>query len=130
MTVTDLHRAIEILAIINMSVIGLSHVMQPVAWVRFFLMLRDKGEPGVFVVAFIHLGIGSIIAALHPVWTGFGAVLTVIAWLWVLKALLYFAVPSLGMKALGRLSEDRPNGFRVAGAIMLVLAGVIAINVV
>lgn len=129
MTSADLHRAIEVLAIINLVAIGISHLVQPRAWVRFFTMLRAKGEPGVFIIAFIHLGIGSLVVAFHHVWTGWGLVLTVLGWLWVLKSVVYFATPGLGLRALAHVSEDRLTGFRVAGAALLLVAAMIAINV-
>ena len=41
--------AIEIVAVVNFVVVGLSHIAQPKVWVEFFVMLRARGHPGVFV---------------------------------------------------------------------------------
>ena len=37
-----MERAIEIYAIINLAVIGLSHAIAPRAWVQFFAVLRER----------------------------------------------------------------------------------------
>ena len=59
-----MERAVQIYAIINLSVIGISHVVRPQVWVDFFVFLRERGEAGVFAVAVLNLIFGSIIVAL------------------------------------------------------------------
>ena len=58
-----MERAVQIYAIINLTVIGISHVARPGVWVNFFVVLRKRGEAGVFAVAFLNLIFGSIIVA-------------------------------------------------------------------
>ena len=41
-----MERSIEVLACVQFLIIGLSHLIQPRAWVQFFVMLRDKGHTG------------------------------------------------------------------------------------
>ncbi len=65
-----MERAVEIYAIINFTVIGISHVLRPRAWVDFFELLRQRGEAGVFAVGLLNLVFGSIIVAFHNVWSG------------------------------------------------------------
>ena len=65
-----MERAIQIFAVVNLVVIGLSHVAQPRAWAEFFVALREKGDRGVFVVGFMSLAFGSLIVAFHNVWSG------------------------------------------------------------
>ena len=43
--------AIERLVVLSYFIICLSHILQPRAWVQFFVNLREKGEAGIFVVA-------------------------------------------------------------------------------
>ena len=43
-----MERSVEVLAIILFGVLGLSHILQPRAWVEFFILLRGKGEAGAF----------------------------------------------------------------------------------
>lgn len=120
-----MERAVEIFALVQFTVIGLSHVFAPRAWVRFFLWLRDKGEPGVFVVAFLTLWFGAIIVAFHNVWSGLPTVLTVMGWAQVFKGALYFTFPQVGLKMLGHVTEDKAYLFVYGGVVSLVLAALL-----
>ena len=121
-------RAIEVFAAINFLVTGLSHLLAPRAWARFFIQLRERGEPGVFVVAFLSLGFGSLIVSLHNVWYGLPAALTVYGWSQVLKSILYMAFPAIGLRVLARIDEDRSGRFRVAGLALLALGVLMAVH--
>ena len=120
--------AIEIFAVVNFVVIGISHIVQPRAWVGFFEVLREKGHTGVFVNGMLSLMVGSIIVAFHNVWTGIPAVLTFIGWAQVLKALIALTAPQVSMKGLMRVSNERAWEFQAAGAVFLVVSAVIASN--
>ena len=65
-----MEQATEIFAAVFLSVIGLSHLVQPRAWVEFFVWLRGKERTGVFVNGFLALGFGSFIVAFHNQWHG------------------------------------------------------------
>ncbi len=93
-----MEQAVQIFAIVNFVVIGLSHIVQPRVWVEFFVFLRERGEAGAFATALLSLIFGSIIVAFHNVWTGIPAVLTVVGWAQVLKALIYFTFPAFGLR--------------------------------
>ncbi len=56
-----MERSVEVLAIILFGVLGLSHLLQPKAWAEFFILLRGKGEAGVFVDGFLNLPLAGII---------------------------------------------------------------------
>lgn len=120
-----MERAVQLFALIHLGVMGLSHILAPRAWARFFIRLRDKGEPGVFVVGFMSLGFGSIVAAFHPVWNGWAMALTILGWAQVLKALLYFTYPALGLRMMARVSIERSRDFVIAGFGLLALAALI-----
>lgn len=122
--------AVQIFAIIHLSTIGLSHVLAHRAWAEFFVWLREKGHPGVFVTAFMSLGFGSIVAAFHPVWSGLPLVLTLLGWSQVLKGLLYFSFPAVGLRALGRVSIERSTMFVIPGIGFLVFAALLFGSVV
>ncbi|HEV2852040.1 MAG TPA: hypothetical protein VHC97_04475 [Thermoanaerobaculia bacterium] len=115
--------SVQLFAAINFLVVGISHILAPRAWANFFDLLRQKGEPGVFVVGFMSLFFGSIIAAFHNVWSGLPVVLTVIGWAQVLKALIYFAFPSFGLRRLGTVPPERARLFVYGGFFSLALAG-------
>src|SRR3954467_3715120 len=99
-----MEHAVQIYAIINLTVIGISHVVRPRVWVDFFVVLRDRGEAGVFAVALFKLIFGSIIVAFHNVWSGIPLVLTALGWANVIKALLYLTFPVIGLRRFQFLS--------------------------
>ena len=117
-----MERAIQIYAIIHLTVIGVSHIVQPHAWVDFFVWLRARGHAGVFAVAFISLWFGSLIVAFHNVWEGLPVALTVLGWAQVLKAALYFCRPEFGLEKLAIPSHERARLFVVPGALFVALA--------
>ena len=121
-----IERAVELFAIIHLGTGGLSHILAPKAWARFFLWLRSKEEAGVFVVAFMNLGFGSIVAAFHQVWSGIPLILTLLGWASVLKALIYFSFPRFGLKMLQRVSIERAGMFIYPGVVLLAVAGILA----
>jgi hypothetical protein len=124
-----MEHAVQIYAIINFTVIGISHVVRPRVWVDFFVVLRERGEAGVFAVALLNLIFGSIIVAFHNVWSGIPLVLTVVGWANVVKALIYFTFPAVGLRRFQYLSDERANLVVAGGIIFLLLAGVLGYHV-
>ena len=119
-------KAIEVLAGLQFLVIGLSHLLQPRAWVEFFVLLREKGDVGVFANSFLSLWFGSLVVVFHNVWTGLAVVLTVIGWAQLVKALVGFVFPRVSMRGLQRVSAERAWEFQVAGVLFLILSGLMA----
>src|SRR5688500_19443640 len=119
--------AIQKLAVLNLLIIGVSHVLQPRAWVMFFIWVRALGEPGSFVVAFPSLLMGSLIVSFHNVWSGLPIVLTILGWGTLFKATLYLAYSKWGMRMLNRVSVDRSREFVIAGLVLIILAVSIAL---
>jgi hypothetical protein len=124
-----MERSVEVLAIILFGVIGLSHILQPKAWVEFFIVLRGKGETGAFVDGFLNLPLGGFIVAFHNVWSGIPVVLTVIGWGLLIKGLLRFCLPKHGLRMMARVSVARSWEFQIAGAVLVALAGVLSYGV-
>jgi hypothetical protein len=123
-----MEQAIQIFAIINLAVVGLSHIVQPRAWAEFFVGLREKGHAGVFVVGFMSLYFGSLIVAFHNVWYGLPIVLTILGWAQVLKGFLYFTFPAYGLKKLGFVSMERSRMFIAPGIALLIMAGLLGFH--
>jgi hypothetical protein len=121
-----MQRAIEIYAVVQLTVIGLSHVLRPHAWVDFFVYLRERGRAGVFAVAFLSLFFGSLVAAFHNVWSGLPALLTALGWAQVAKALVYFTFPDFGLRKLQIPTHQRASLFVYPGLLFLALAGLLA----
>ena len=120
-----MERAIELFAAINFFVMGLSHLLMPKAWAEFFMLLGSKGQAGAFINGFLTLGMGSLIVAFHNVWTGIPVFLTVIGWLYVLKALVIFVIPGAGLKSIQHVSVEKARRFRYAGVPMILMAAVL-----
>jgi hypothetical protein len=125
-----MERAIEILAVIQLTVIGVSHIVYHRAWAEFFIWLRGKGDPGVFANGFLSLTAGSLIFSFHQVWTGIPLALTLFGILNILKAANCFLFPERAMRSMQRVSLERSREFVGAGALSLVLAGVLAYGLV
>src|SRR5947209_6208663 len=122
-------RSVEIVAIILFGVIGLSHILQPKAWVEFFILLRGKGEAGAFADGFLNLPIGGVIVAFHSTWSGIPAVLTLVGWCLLIKSLIRFCAPKLALRVMARVSVERSWEFQVAGAGFVFLAGLVGYGV-
>jgi hypothetical protein len=120
----QLELAIEAFAAINFLVIGVSHMLQPRAWVEFFERLRAVGRPGAFANGFLTLLMGSLIVAFHNVWTGIPAILTFMGWVFVLKSAIVFVSPETGLRSMSMAKAQDSKSYVVAG---LVLVGVAAL---
>ncbi|MEO8564166.1 MAG: FAD-dependent monooxygenase [bacterium] len=124
-----MERSVEVLAIILFGAVGLSHILQPKAWAQFFILLRGKGEAGVFVDGLLNLPVAAIIIGFHNVWSGIPAVLTLVGWGLLIKSLIRLCAPALALRMLARVSVERSWEFRVAGFGLLVLAGLLGYGV-
>jgi hypothetical protein len=125
-----MERAIEILAVIQLTIIGLSHIVYHRAWAEFIIWLRGKGDPGVFANGFLSLTAGSLIFGFHRVWSGIPLVLTVFGILNILKAAVCFLFPARAMRSMERVSLERSREFVAAGFISLAIAAVVAFGLV
>jgi hypothetical protein len=113
----------EVFAAISFLVIGLSHFMQPKAWVAFYQALAARGVSGAFLEGFLILNFGAIIVAFHNIWRGPATVLTVIGWAQVIKGAGRFLAPHVGLRVIQRINEERAWYFRVGGVFALLLSG-------
>ena len=124
-----MERSVETFAIILFGVFGLSHLLQPMVWVQFFILLRGKGEVGAFVDGFLNLPLAGVIVGFHNVWSGIPVVLTLVGWGLLIKSLIRFCVPKVGLKIMARVSIERSWEFQVAGAGLVALAGLLGYGV-
>ena len=112
---------IERLAAMAFIVTGLSHIAAPRAWTRFFIIMRDQGEAAGLLNAYVHMPLGLLIVAFHPVWSGPGLLVTLVGCALTLKGILYLVRPGLALKSMERVTEERAWQFRVAGLFALLL---------
>src|SRR6185436_1711268 len=124
-----MERSVEVLAIILFGMLGLSHVLQPNAWAKFFILLRGQGEAGAFVDGFLNLALGAVIVGFHNTWSGIPAVLTLVGWCLLVKSTIRFCAPKLALRVMARVSVERSWEFQLAGAGLVVLAGVVGYGV-
>lgn len=122
-------RSVETVAIILFGVVGLSHILQPKAWAEFFILLRGKGRPGAFLDGFLNLPLGAVIVAFHNIWSGIPVVLTVVGWGLLIKGVIRFCAPKQALRMMARVSLERSWEFQVAGAALVVLAGLLGYRV-
>jgi len=121
----DVVTGIERLTALAFLVTGLSHIAAPRAWARFFIGLREKGEAGGFLNAWVHIPLGLLIVAFHPVWEGPGLIVTLIGYALTLKGALYFLWPALALGSMAHVSEESAWKFRAAGVAAVALAAII-----
>lgn len=121
-----MERALETFAAIQFVLVGLSHILQRHAWVDFFVWLRERGRAGVFVHGFLSLGFGSMIVAFHNVWSGLTSLLTVVGYMYLVKAALCFLLPATQMRTLGRVSHERSWELAAAGGAYVVLGAILS----
>ncbi len=112
---------IERLTALAFIISGLSHIAAPRAWVRFFVNMRAQGEAAGLLNAYVHIPLGLLIVALHPVWSGAEVLVTLIGWSLTIKGTLYFLWPQLATFSLARVTEDKAWHFQVAGAFAVAL---------
>lgn len=119
-----MERAVEIFAVIQLTVIGLSHILFHREWAEFFIWLRAKGNAGALANGFTSLAFGSIVVAFHQVWSGIPLVLTVFGLLNLVKAAQCFLLPAVALRSMQRVSLDRSHEFVIAGVMSLAIAAI------
>ena len=124
-----MERSVEVLAVILFGVMGLSHILQHKAWAEFFILLRGKGASGAFVDGFLNLPVAGVIIGFHNVWSGIPAILTLVGWCLLIKSLIRFCAPKLGLRVMARVSVERAWEFQVAGAGLLALGGLLGYGI-
>ena len=125
-----MERALEIFAVVQLTVIGLSHIVFHRAWAEFFVWLTAKGRAGAFANGFMSLAFGSMVVAFHQVWSGLPMVLTIVGVLNLVKAAMCFLIPYLALRSMGRVSLARSRQFIGAGVVALAMAAVTAFSLV
>jgi hypothetical protein len=125
-----MERAVEVFAVIQLVIIGVSHVVFHREWARFFIWLRERGLTVAFANGFTSLAFGSVVVAFHPVWSGIPLALTVFGVLNLVKAAVCFLFPEVALRSMQRVSLERSREFVVAGVVSLVVATVTAYGLV
>ena len=117
-------QAVELVALISLAIVGLSHIVQPGVWVRYFSTLAEQGSNGVVTsVATLQFMPAVVIVAFHQVWTGPGIVLTLFGWALLAKCTAALVFPGFGESGLALARRKENTGFIAAGVMLLFVAG-------
>jgi hypothetical protein len=114
---------IERLAALVLLLTCLSHITAPGTWAGLFERIGKSGTPGLATAA-IHLPLGLLIVAFHNVWSGPGALFTIIGWALTAKGALHLLFPQIALRslAIAGSGEEAERRYRLAGVIMAPLA--------
>ena len=123
-------RALEIFAVIQLTLVGLSHVFHHRAWAKFFIELRALRYSGVFLHGFLSLAFGAMILAFHHVWSGMPLVLTIVGVLYLMKTAQCFLLPAVSLRSLDRVTLERSRVFIGVGVLFLAIALATTIDLV
>jgi uncharacterized protein YjeT (DUF2065 family) len=115
-------RAIEMFALFNFVIVGLSLVVRPMAWARYFAWMRREGEAGAVIYGLLCLLWGSLIVSFHREWHGLLVVLPAFGALQVIEGLVFLLAPAFGLSLMARFNEEGLGLFRLLGLIALGLA--------
>lgn len=83
--------------------------------------MRERGEEGGLLNAYLHAPLGLLIVSFHWLWSWPAAFVTLIGCALTLKGLLYFVWPGLALRSIANVSEERSAGFRAAGVVALLI---------
>jgi hypothetical protein len=116
--------AIEVFALLNFAIVGLSLVLRPGAWRLFFLWMQREGDAGAVIYGLLCVLWGSLIVSFHPDWHGVLVVLPAFGVLQLLEGFVFLVLPAFGLRLMA-VFGGRTALIRVLGLIALVLAGCI-----
>jgi hypothetical protein len=119
--------AIEIFALLNFAIVGLSLIVQPMAWARYFTWMRQEGEAGAVIYGLFCVLWGSLIVSFHPDWHGLLIVLPAFGALQVFEGFVFLVLPAFGLRVMSVFTPERPWLFRLLGLIALVLAAIVCV---
>ena len=122
---TEVQIAVEKIVAVGFLVVGISHLVQPVAWSEFFIRMREKGAVGSLQLGLLNLPFALLIIAFHNIWHGLPMVVTIIGWGLLLKSSLYLVWPSHGLRMLGTVSIEQSWRFVAGGILSIAISAAI-----
>jgi hypothetical protein len=114
--------AIEIFALLNFAIVGLSLVLRPGAWAQFFLWMRREGQAGAVIYGLLCVLWGSLIVSFHPDRHGILLVLPAFGVLQMLEGLIFLVLPEFGLRLMAIFTGGGLALIRLLGLIALALA--------
>lgn len=114
--------AIELFALLNFAIVGLSLVVRPLAWASYFEWMRREGEAGAVIYGLLCVLWGSLIVSFHPTWHGLLVILPAFGVLQTFEGLVFLVAPLFGLRILAFFTRERHWVIRLLGIIALILA--------
>ncbi|GJL95124.1 MAG: hypothetical protein DHS20C05_15290 [Hyphococcus sp.] len=103
------------------AIIGLSHIVRPDAWRKFFLVMADKGEAGAIENGMLTLPPALLIVFGHNVWSGPALLLTLYGYALLVKAAYIFLFPARSLASI-ELADKWQKSIYAAGGMLLMIA--------
>lgn len=121
-----MEQSAQAIAAVFLFLIGASHVAAPRAWVELIVLLRGKGALGSLLVGVLSLPMGVLVVGFHNVWHGPQLLLTLYGYWQLVRCLIFFCLPNLGVRLLGGVDAARPQRYALAGLPLLGLSLILA----
>lgn len=119
--------AVQLIMLIGMTIMGVSHILQPQMWADFFAAIHRQGHTGlVGKVMLVELWPALLIVSLHQVWSGPAIALTIYGWLLLAKVVISLVVPALPMRAMTIPARGAKRSFIPGGIALLALSAATA----
>jgi uncharacterized protein YjeT (DUF2065 family) len=104
---------------------GLSHLLQPQMWVRFFELVRQTGSAAI-IIALYTLPLGLFLIATHNIWPwDWPLLLTIAGWGMTIKSTLYLLIPWLAERMLAKRMATTSRGYQIVGAIATLVGAIV-----
>ena len=98
--------------------VGLSHLLQPAAWVDFFAWLRSKTYGG-FIVVIYTLPIAIVVIVFHNEWAlRPSVILTIAGWIMLVKCVIYAVYPVA-------FTRTATKGFSARNSVIAGITGIV-----
>jgi uncharacterized protein YjeT (DUF2065 family) len=95
---------------------GLSHLLQPQLWVRFFEAVKQTGLAAAIIPLYT-LPFGLVLIVGHNVWSwDWPLALTIAGWGMVIKSAAYLLVPALAERSLEKMAKSS-RSYQIVGGI-------------
>jgi len=109
---------------LNFAIVGLSLLIRPRAWARYFAWMRREGEAGAVIYGLFCVLWGSLIVSFCMTWHGLLIVLPAFGALQLLEGLVFLVAPDFGLQIMAAFDEEGRGLFliRLLGLIALALA--------
>ena len=121
----DVAQAVELFVVLNLIVIGVSHIIAHQAWGEFFEKLVALGRTGAFANGLLTLVPGSMIVGFHLVWSGIPLIITLLGCCWMIKSFVILVFPDYGVRSMKRVDTQTSKRLIIPGVVMLVISALV-----